>query len=438
MGSTDPPSKVIIPSFMPESTASPEPDHPFFEGYFSNSFDALTTRITQSQCQVISCVDAVCPPAWFKLMLACRRRGLEVTLIVPAIELNTRSGLAWERLVASGVQLVWLEARHTSIKTSVCVIDQSVVVSGTFDDKTSVAEPIFSGIVVQNEPHAVAACLAGLKQLLPSRTGAVDLPLSALKKAPLSPPSTQLIPSADPATQVLDWQLGLLADHSLALHDEIADMHRKINAFDRQQDDTIGGFVRQYLDLKQRYLTQLYQHSEREQERDQAQSARAHFAEFQSRESIQVQPLSAAPPGPQQQKDIKNLYRKLVMLCHPDRVQAEHKLQAQELFQRVQTSYRNFDVSVLKNIEQQLQQVPLGSDNTAPDAFDSLMQRLADIQERLTSQCAARQVMLQNPTWQTLSTHSNWDVWFAQQAHYLKAEIQRYGLALEVTAQPVP
>jgi hypothetical protein len=137
---------------MPESTTPPEPEHPFFEAFFNNTFEVLTTRITQSQCQIISCIDSVCPPAWFKLMLACRRRGLEVTLIVPAIELNTRSGLAWERLVASGVQLVWLEACHTSIKTSVCVIDQSVVVSGTFDDKTSVAEPVFSGIVVQTSP----------------------------------------------------------------------------------------------------------------------------------------------------------------------------------------------------------------------------------------------------------------------------------------------
>jgi hypothetical protein len=423
---------------MPESTTSPEPEHPFFEVFFSNSFDILTARIRQSQNQVISCVDAVCPPAWFKLMLACRRRGLEVTLIVPAIELNTRSGLAWERLVASGVQLVWLEAQQTCIKTSVCVIDQSVVVSGCFDDKKSVAELVFSGIVVQNAPHAVAACLEGLKQLLPSKTGAVDLPLSTLKKTPTSPPSTQLIPSADPVAKVLAWQLSLLADHSLALHEEIADMHRKINTFDSQQEDAIGSFVRQYLDLKQRYLTQLYQYSESEQEQGQAQSARTYFAQFQSRDSIQIQPPPAEPPGLQQQEDIKNLYRKLVMLCHPDRVQAEHKLQAQELFQQVQTSYRNFDVSVLKNIEQQLQQVPLGSHNTAPDALDSLIQRLADVEERLTSQCAARRLILQNPTWQTLSSQNNWDVWFAQQAHYLQAEIQRYSLALEATAQPAP
>lgn len=438
MGSTDPASRVIIPSFMPASTIHPDPEHPFFEAYFSNTFDVLTTRVTQSQCQVISCVDTVCPPAWFKLMLACRRRGLDVTLIVPAIELNIRSGLAWERLVASGVQLVWLEAPHTSLRTSVCVIDQSVVISGTFDDKTTVAEPVFSGIVVQNEPHAVASCLAGLKQLLPLKTAAVDLPISALTNTRPSPPSTQLIPSADPATQVLAWQLGLLADHSLALHEEIADMHRKINAFDSQQEDAIGGFVRQYLDLKQRYLTQLYQHSESEQEQDQAQSARANFAEFQSRDKPEIQPPSAEPPGLQQQEDIKNLYRKLVMLCHPDRVQSEHKLQAQELFQRVQTSYRNFDVSVLKNIEQQLQQVPLGSHSTTPDTFVSLMQRLVDVQERLASQSTAHRLILQNPTWRTLSTQSNWDVWFAQQAHYLQAEIQRYGLALEVAAQPVP
>ena len=423
---------------MSELTTSPEPEGRFTQAYFSNAFEILTTRITQSQYHIISCVDAACPPAWFKLMLACRRRGLEVTLIVPAIELNIHSGLAWERLAAMGGQLVWLEASNTSIQTSACVIDQSVVISGNFDDLKSVAEPVFSGIVIQNQPQAVAACLEGLNRLLQARVGAVDRPLDTLKEASRSPLSNQLIPSADPAAQVVAWQLSLLADHSMALDEEIADMHRKINAFDSQQDYTLGDFLRKYLDLKQRYLTQLYQQFGGEQEQNQAQAAQADYAQFQSRESIHTQPPSAEPLGPQQQEEIKCLYRKLVMLCHPDRVQAQHKLQAQELFQRVQTSYRNFDFSALKNIEQQLQQVPVGGHSTAPGSFASLVQRLADLKERLASQYVARRLILQNPTWRTLSTQSNWDLWFAQQANYLQAEMQRYSQALEVTAQPAP
>lgn len=423
---------------MSESTVHPAPEGHLPRAHFSNTWDILTSLITQSEFQIISCVDAACSPAWFKLMLACRRRGLKVTLIVRAIEQNLHSGIAWERLVAMGVQLVWLQADNTSIKTSACVIDHSVVVSGNFDPVGSAAESVFSGIVIQNLPDAVAACLEGLNLLLPSVTGAADLPLTDLKKTTPSPLANQLVLSKDPTAQVMAWQLGLLAEHSMALDEEIADMHQKINAFDNQQDNAIGDVVGQYLDLKQRYLAQLYQQSENEKEQVQAQAAQADYAQFQRKESQPAEHPSAEPLGATQQEEMKHLYRKLTMLCHPDRVQEQHKLQAQEVFQRVQSSYRNFDFSVLKTIEQQLQQIPLGRHSTAPDSLMTLKQRLADLHERLSSRCVTHRHIQQSPTWRTLSTQSNWDMWFAKQGEYLQAEIQRYSLALEVMTQPAP
>lgn len=423
---------------MSESTARPAPERHFSRAHFSNTFDILTTLITQSQSQVISCVEAACCPAWFKLMLACRRRGLKVTLIVRAIDQNIHSGLAWERLVAMGVQLVWLQANNYSLRTSACVIDQSVAISGNFDRVQSFSETVFSGVLIQNLPHTVTACLEGLNQLVQSVQSAVALPLTDLTTTTPSPTANQLVLSADPTAQVMAWQLGLLAEHSVAMDKEIADMHIKINAFDNQQDNAIGAVVGHYLDLKQQYLAQLYQQSRDEKEQVEVQAAQTDFAQFQFKQSQPTQPPSAEPLGARQQEEIKHLYRKLIMLCHPDRVQTQHKLQAQELFQQVQTSYRNFDFSVLKNIEQQLQQAPLGGLSVTPDSPITLKQRLADLQERLSRQCVAHRHIQQSPTWRTLSTQSNWDLWFVQQAEYLQAEIQRYSLALEVVAQPGP
>jgi hypothetical protein len=421
---------------MQESTISQKPEDSLPQAHFSNVIETLATRLGQSQYQVICCVDSACPPAWFKLLLACRRRGLEVTLIVPAIDLNIHSGLAWERLVAMGGQLVWLEVGNTSIHTSACVIDQNIVISGNFDDVKSVDEPVFSGIFIQNQPQAVAACLEGLNRLVQATAITADRPTDTLKAASPSPEANKLIPSADPVALVTAWQLNLLAHQSIVLDQEIAAMHLKINAFDTQQDHAIGGLLQRFLDIKQQYLTKVYQQFGGEQ--DQAQAAQADYARFQFRENIQTRSPSAVSLDPQQQDDIKYLYRKLAMLCHPDRVQAQHQLQAQELFQRVQDSYRNFDFPALKIIEQQLQKVPVDGRSTAPGSFASLVQRLADLQEKLSSQYASRQLILQNPTWRTLITQSNWDLWFSQQADYLQAEVQRYSQALEVNAQLAP
>jgi hypothetical protein len=82
--------------------------------------------------------------------------------------------------------------------------------------------------------------------------------------------------------------------------------------------------------------------------------------------------------------------------------------------------------------------VPFGGISAASDSFLSLKQRLADLQERLSTRCVTLRHIQQSPTWRTLSTQSNWDVWFAKQGEYLQAEIQRYSLALEVIAQPAP
>ena len=44
---------------------------------------------------------------------------------------------------------------------------------------------------------------------------------------------------------------------------------------------------------------------------------------------------------------------------------------------------------------------------------------------------------MRSATWQTLSRQSNWAVWFAQQASYLRAELDRYAQALApCNAQP--
>ncbi|MFZ2738507.1 MAG: J domain-containing protein [Burkholderiaceae bacterium] len=421
---------------MSASSDSPMPEDSFTQAWFSNAFETLASRLTQAQCQVISCVDAACPPAWFKLMLACRRRGLEVTLIVPAIELNLNSGLAWERLTAMGGQLIWLETDRARILTSACVIDQSIVISGSFGDLRSVAATNFSGIVIQHRPQTVDACWQGLNELLQTRTGAVHQPL-AVPGDP-SPLSHQLILRSNPATQLAPWQLDLLAEHVMALDAEIADMHRKINAFDRQQDHDIGDILRKFLDLKQRYLTQRYHQLGGEQEQAQAQAAQTDYEQFQNRESSQAQLFCVEPLQPQQQEEIKSLYRKLAMLCHPDRVQEHNKQQSQDLFQRLQSSYRNSDFSALKKLEQQLQKLKASGHSTTTGSTEGLAQRLNDLQERLARQYLARQLILQNPTWRTLNTQSNWGLWFSQQASYLQAEMQRYSQALEVAVQPPP
>ena len=141
---------------------------------------------------------------------------------------------------------------------------------------------------------------------------------------------------------------------------------------------------------------------------------------------------------------MKQLYRKLAMRLHPDRVDEDDKTQAQALFQRLQASYEHNDFAALLALEQQILLAP-----SAPAANDgeslngargtglnNPAQQAARLKERLAQHQGERNRILRSATWQTLSTQSNWTLWFSQQASYLQAELQRYAQALGV--QPTP
>ena len=141
---------------------------------------------------------------------------------------------------------------------------------------------------------------------------------------------------------------------------------------------------------------------------------------------------------PAQQQAIKSLYRKLAMQCHPDRVESSDKAQAQALFQRLQRSYRASDLQGLQHLQAQLEADQSPVPNSANSHPAAASQRAATdwtvqvraLQSTLLQQQAQRQALLRGPTWRTLSTQSDWDLWFTQQSKHLQAEVQRYREAL--------
>jgi len=59
---------------------------------------------------------------------------------------------------------------------------------------------------------------------------------------------------------------------------------------------------------------------------------------------------------------------------------------------------------------------------------------LRALQSTLLQQQAQRQALLRGATWRTLSTQSDWGLWFTQQSKHLQAEVQRYREALAQAA----
>lgn len=416
------------------------------QAIFSDPLQAVSSQVGLARYTLNACIEGACGRAWFDLMLNGLRRGLLVTLGVEAIPENLNSAIAWERLTALGGQLAWLTPDRTALHTSVCVIDGRVVMSGNFARSGPLPGTNFNGILIQDDPEIVIQCVAALTTLRQTnqwQTEPAGPVLGNLTVAQTAQPAAQnetaeapqvwhLTSRREPLQHIALWQFQVLEQHALAMEADTAEALRKTHAFDQAQDQAIGDLLRKLLDTKQRCMIQRHAQFGGQQNQEEAEAAQAAFATFEQTHQALTQTPTVPPLDAQEQAEIKQLYRKLAMICHPDRVEVGHKSRAEAVFQQLQRSYRSSDFAAMKNLEASFETQTLGDRQPGPpeQAPESMDLRLAKLQERLASQRAAREAIFRSPTWRTLSSQSNWALWFSQQAIYLQDEITRYEQAL--------
>ena len=406
-----------------------------FQAHFADALPAVDHALAQARRQVVCALAHGCGRHWFNLLLQARRRGLAVQLLVPDTEANRQSSIAWERLSAMGGQVHWLAPEAVHLYTCVCILDTQTVLSGAFADISSVAPDDFGGVLRQQNRQLATQYLRGIAELI----GDYDDGSAATQDAA---PSGALVIAEALQARTAAWQYSLLQSQSLALQAELDEIQRTLQSFERQQENAIGELLREFLDQKRQYLAQLHERFGGDAHAAQARQAEDNFHRYTQDHPPQYEtsPLPALDPA--QQQAMKALYRKLAMQCHPDRVESSDKAQAQALFQRLQRSYRASDLQGLQHLQAQLD----AGDGPAPDsaklhpgaaspraAADWAVQ-LRALQSTLLQQQAQRQALLRGATWRTLSTQSDWGLWFTQQSKHLQAEVQRYREALAQAA----
>jgi len=393
---------------------------------FSDAHALVMRQLQAARVEVVCAIAGACARPLFDLLLGCRRRGLALTVVVPGDAQDSTPGIAWERLEAAGATLHWLARGAPILYTSLCVIDAMAVLSGDLARLGPVPDPHTAGVLLPTNSALAARCKQDLGNFTLAYAQRPDASRVAKTEAGVSASGAAELVAIDQAQkEAASWQTVLLEAHTLAMQADIAEMHRTLNAFDREQDACIGDLLRQYMDAKRRHLQGIHAQDRSEEARAQAEEAQERFEQYTRVQD--AKPMPQSPLDPVEQAQMKQLYRKLAMRLHPDRVEVQDKSEAQALFQHLQTSYESNDFSALKLLQQQLPQLP----GVSPDgAFSLGTRRPADqavaMHQRLAQQQRERASILCSATWQTLSTQSNWAVWFAQQAQYLRSELERY------------
>ena len=410
------------------------------QAHFSGIQQAIAKRLESATQSVRVFADLFSDRDLFEALLSCQRRGVAVSLIIADCEVNHQSSIAWERLSALGGRIVRLPAASVSgdeFDRSFCLIDGTSVISGDFkwtsvqDAGTQVSILIQCDTEISEHFMRTFARMADEPWQFGSH-GAVEGEGSSAANLRQG---QGLSLYQDPQLDELRLRVRMMEARILAVETEIADIHRQIHLFDHQQEQAIGDLMRRYLDLKRRYLQAMFRESREELQRQQAQAAEDVFRQYQEARSARSTETAPEELDPQQQRELKQLYRKLAMQCHPDRVRDEDKVQANLFFQQLQLTFQNSDLTRLKQLKVRIDAgLGIKVDLVLPDQRRQFELHLQELQQALFQRNQQLASVSQSSSWRELSARGNWSEWFEQQAKRLKAAMQHYMTELDQLA----
>jgi hypothetical protein len=408
------------------------------EAHFASAYAALEALLKGGRTRVHCALAQPCGRPLFNLLLQARRQGLALTVVLPDSPAARDDGNAWERLQVLGAAVHWVGPQALVLHTSVCVVDGLSLASGALPAINPVAREDFVGIVLYTDAVLAAQCASALEM-----HGFTSAPRTAPDA--MLPVGEALVVKPAANAGLEPWQAQLLQAQTLALQADIDEVERRLLDFDRQQDASIGPLMRQYLDLKRQYLAQLHAQFGSEEHRSQAQQAHDSFEQYTRSHPLDEPPRREKRLDEDEQRALKQLYRKLAMQCHPDRVGGADKAAAQAWFQRLQKSYQLSDLTGLQRLQTQWALSATPATSAAPDAAADASAPTATpapaaglLLAQLDALHTQRLQLLRSPTWRTLASQSNWDLWFSQQASYLQAQVERYQEALQAATDSAP
>ncbi len=457
--------------------------------YFDGIRETIIERLATANRDVLVAAAWLTDLSLFDSLVLCQRRGVNVSIAMLDDRINRRASIAWERLSALGGEIFWIPERTDragSLHHKFCLIDTNTIINGSFNWTYRASRADENIIVIQGDAALAAQFRLAFQRLL-NKHGHLPVPTSAERKRLMARLTvidkllkfekfddlpehcekltrvsvrpeiealilklkgrdwdgarahiTDLLVHAsamtsyqDPRINELRWQVSFMETQVLALELELVERKRQIHLFDYQQDKSIGELVRRYLDIKRRYLWQLMKQEPSDEAREEAETIEDSFRRYEESLAAPAGQSSPVQLDLQQQTELKQLYRKLSMYCHPDRVRDEDKVRAQVLFQQMQIAYHNNNLGDLRRLKENIEKGHwLPEEGLALNPTERLQERLIELHTMFIRLSQELSSINQSKTWQTLSSQTDWGAWFAQQAERLQAETTRYQTAM--------
>lgn len=246
---------------------------------------------------------------------------------------------------------------------------------------------------------------------------------------------TRLAQWIDPEITLLEAEFELLSSELADLETEQTDLTHQLSRYQAAFHESLGDRLARLLKLRMRKL--LRESKINPEKQSSYEQAKKDFEDFEQEQETRREKDARTEwnLSEEEQKELKQMYRRGSKLCHPDLVADEHKDAASRMFMELRKAYEEGDLLRIRHLVERCEAGLFDSIQGDGDQSERKKQRLrakiAGIREALDRVKQDIKTIQESNTYQVMIQHPDWQALFAQQAQLLDQEIEHLSQELE-------
>ncbi len=233
----------------------------------------------------------------------------------------------------------------------------------------------------------------------------------------------------EPPIDNLRREMQRLEEEISATSNEYNETQKTLHRFSKMHSERLG-------DLLQKILLQSKIKAAREAAEDASRQEDYEAAKKDHEDYTESHALSKkqklAVLSKQEQKELKKLYRQTSLKCHPDRVIDDFHDQAEQIFVELNQAYKANDLERVREISQQLKSGIMLAKSEGITELKKLESAVKSLSQKLEGWLEKLEDLKRMPSYHTISTIEDWEVYFEETRRLLENQLERLVLANEV------
>lgn len=452
------------------------------QAHFTNIKEVIIENLSNASESIYTAVAWVTDSELIKLLEQKKKEGISINLLLVKDQINEYQKDRIDKLQERGAAIYWLSEQEEDklMHHKFCVIDKSTVLMGSYnwskkaatknyEDMTVITGSIsfaagfieeFDRIVGNHfKQETKQATLKNIEVLLKrleviktliSIGDVEDIQLQIKKLAPYEQDDTvqsilkalsqkkygdaatmitnfiqhsqQLSQYIDPTISGLRLEIQMLEVEITAISNEFNEVQQIMHQFSVRHTKELGETINEILYLKKLKFEKeaLIAPSKQTEFESAKQDYDKYYQNFERSKEEIVNNLAI-----EEQQELKKLYRKASLMCHPDKVATEFESAAQSIFIDLNKAYQANDLNRVKEICEQLETgIQFLNKSVEVTEILQLKNLVLTLRKKYQEWFASLNELKSSPSYLKISRIDDWDVYFMEIRKVLQEELE--------------